>query len=79
MRLCSSFKSVLYVAVFSLFITTGLSGCKMLSGTPAEPGISGFREREANWGSGYRSTSEWDKGTGLNRKGREIERSLGFQ
>jgi len=79
MRSSSSSRSVLFVAVFSLFIMTGLSGCKMLSGTPAEPGTSGFREREANWGSGYRSTNEWDQGTGLNRKGREIERSLGFQ
>ncbi len=79
MRSISSSRSVLFVAVFSLFIMTGLSGCMTLPGTPAEPGISGFREREANWGSGYRSTSEWDKGTGLNPKGREVERSLGFQ
>ena len=79
MRSSSPVKSVLFVALFSLFIMSGLSGCMTLPGTPVEPGISGFREREANWGSGYRSTSEWDKGTGLNRKGREIERSLGFQ
>ena len=72
-------RSVLFVAIFSLFVMTGLSGCTALRGTAVEPNTSGVREPDANWGSGYRSTNEWDKGTGLNRKGREIERSLGFQ
>ena len=67
---------VLFLATrLSLAAISGLPGCRALQ----EPAESGFRERAANWGASYRSTSEFDRGTGLHHKGREVERSLGYQ
>ena len=70
-----SFWSLLLVTAVSLATISCLSGCSTL---PEHTG-SGFREREANWGASYRSTNELDQGTGLHHKGREVERSLGYQ
>ncbi len=74
-RLTRSLRSLLLAAGFSLATITWLSGCSTL---PEQTG-SGFRDREANWGSSYRSTNELDQGTGFHHKGREVERSLGYQ
>ena len=74
-RFTRSFRSLLLAAGLSLATMSWLSGCSIL---PEQTG-SGFRDREANWGSSYRSTNELDQGTGLHHKGREVERSLGYQ
>ena len=74
-RLSPLLRSLVLVSGVSLATVTGFTGCT----TIPDPATSSFREREANWGSQYRSTNKLDKGTGLNPKGREVERSLGYQ
>lgn len=67
--------------MLGLIVVVMVCGLGCRGGVPSVPGTSssGFRDREANWGMGYRATNETDKGSGLNPKGREIERSLGYQ
>ena len=74
-RFVQSLRSLLLVAGFSLATVSWFSGCV----TMPEQTESGFRDREANWGSSYRTTNDLDQGTGLHHKGREVERSLGYQ
>ena len=74
-RSIRSLRALLLAAGFSLAMISGLPGCRTLP----EPTGSGFRDRDANWGASYRSTNELDQGTGLHHKGREVERSLGYQ
>ncbi len=74
-RCARSFWSLLLLAAVSLVTISCLPGCSTL---PEQTG-SGFRDRDANWGASYRSTNELDQGTGLHHKGREVERSLGYQ
>jgi len=73
-RFARSFLWLLLVTAVSLVTISCLAGCTL----PEQTG-SGFRDREANWGASYRSTNELDQGTGLHHKGREVERSLGYQ
>jgi len=70
-----STRSLRFLFLVVALSMAGLSGCRLLS----EPVESGFRDRDANWGASYRSTNDLDRGTGLHHKGREVERSLGYQ
>jgi len=74
-RSIRSLRFLFLATSLSLAAISGLPGCRALQ----EPAESGFRERDANWGASYRSTNEFDRGTGLHHKGREVERSLGYQ